>query len=137
MATAQRLRIVPPATDFVEDDADEMSTCTSPNVKIKVGDWDSYLRYMAVFREKNKHFSKDEQSWRVMLMRAHHAAIRDYLGPKLRSFTREPKILTQELIDKLKASNLAARKKRAPYFVAIASLYQQIENFELELSKKQ
>lgn len=103
------------------------------------GDWHSYLRFLEALcfwetpsEENGSHI----WSCQVMADRK-RAAMRDYLGPQIRSFTRAPKVLTPELVATLGQQNMERRKVKEPYFVRIADLYQQIEHLELELDAKQ
>lgn len=114
------------------------------NVKVAEGDWSGYQRAVDAFRSKipENAFSKDVfngslmllPEWHDLFMEFKRSKLREYLGPtKIRSFKREPKILTDDLRRSLAETNFREREKREPYFVRIAALYAQIAELEWEM----
>lgn len=105
-------------------------------VQVRQGDWSSYLLSVAEFKKTFKALDKEDHEWKNLLMQFQRERIREYLGPHIRSYSREPKVLTPEVIQELAEKNLEARKVRAPYFVKIAELLKQIDKYELMLNGK-
>lgn len=63
-------------------------------VQVRQGDWSSYLRSVAEFRGTFQALDKDDPEWKHLLMQFQRERIREYLGPRIRSYSREPKVLT-------------------------------------------
>lgn len=122
-----------------------MQRIPTVEVEVRAGDWASYQRATYEFRVRvpDSAFRSEKglagglvlrHEWAVMFAQFKRERMREYLGVNtIRSFTREPKVLTPEFVQKLAVNNVQRREDCEPYFVKIAALYAQIEQLEWEI----
>lgn len=105
-----------------------------PHNRTIEGDWASYQTSLDEFRDQYHEQNADEghpthERSRMFLT---HSLLqcRVYLGPRIRSFRRDPTVLTAETVESMSLANQARREISAPYFVELAALYRRMTELE-------
>jgi hypothetical protein len=112
---------------------------------VREGDWGSYRRSVAELISSLPDVAYDQQrdcgtknsiklvlnyEYELLVLQGKLSRCKSYLGNKIRSFRREPQILTGSTVETLAVENQTRRQREMPYFVELASLYRRMTELD-------